>query len=81
MKRLRRFMEEVPDGESTVPKSCEDCECYQPNWKYRTCLYSKCKYNKPINPFRRKPLPNDVIPNYEWEMKQLHDEYVEMFGW
>ncbi|MDD3138341.1 MAG: hypothetical protein PHX08_05130 [Lachnospiraceae bacterium] len=79
--RIRRFMEEVPHENSIVPRDCRSCECYQPNWKYRTCLYSSCKYNKPIDPFRKKLLVNDVIPNPYWQIKNLYELAVGIFGW
>lgn len=79
--RLRRFMEEVPNQESHIPRNCESCECYQPNWKYRTCLYSRCKYNKPINVFRDKPLAIDVIPNPFWQLRDIYELASDIFGW
>lgn len=79
--RLRRFIEEVPNVESIVPIDCKSCECYQPNWKYRACLYARCKYNKPINVFRTKPLAIDVIPNPFWQMKDIYELASDIFGW
>ena len=79
--RLRRFMEEVPNAENIVPKDCKSCECYQPNRKYRTCLYARCKYNKPINVFRDKPMPIDVIPNPYWELRDIYELASDIFGW
>ncbi len=80
-KRLRRFMEEIPTGEMTVPKCCQECECYQPEWKFRTCLYAKCKYGKNINPFRDRPLSHDIIPNPEKDFNDLRDLVSLAYGW
>ena len=78
-KRYRRFMQQIPDSDSRVPKCCADCECFQPNWKYRTCLYPRCKYGKNINPFRERPLSHDVIPNYYQAMLDLRDLMHDCF--
>lgn len=80
-KRFRRFMEEIPNSDSIVPKDCGSCGCFQPYWKYRTCLYAKCKYNKPINVFRNKPLNVDVIPNPYWLTQDLYEVASDIFGW
>lgn len=75
-KRFRRFMEEIPNSDSIVPKDCGSCGCFQPYWKYRTCLYAKCKYNKPINVFRNKPLNVDVI--IRLRLRQIISDYLKI---
>ncbi len=80
-RRIARFMAEIPDGDNRVPKSCADCECYQPTWKYRKCLYTRCKYNKNVDPFRKRPLSEDVILDYFTKLEDLHEIAKTVFGW
>ena len=46
----------TPDRNKTAPK-CRQCSFYQPEFRYRICLFSVCPYGKsPKSVFRKKPL-------------------------
>ena len=38
---------------------------YQPDFKYRKCLYARCPYQRDTEIFRRRPLKKDKIPGPE----------------
>lgn len=44
----RKLMEKLPEaaGSKKKPESCEVCEYYQPDWKYRKCYLVQCAYGK-----------------------------------
>ncbi len=44
---------------SSYPRSCKQCEYYQPRFKYRKCLFAECFYKKDVDVFRRKPHVRD----------------------
>ena len=46
-------------------KKCENCPYYQPDFKYRKCLYARCPYQRDTEIFRRRPLKMDKIPGLE----------------
>ena len=44
------------------PPRCRLCPYYQPDFRYRRCLFSACPYGKGRNTaFRRKPLRKEKI--------------------
>ena len=44
------------------PPKCRLCPYYQPEFRYRKCLYATCPYGKDRNAaFRRKPLRSEKI--------------------
>jgi len=44
------------------PPECRCCLYYQPDFRYRRCLFSECPYGKARNTaFRKKPLRNEKI--------------------
>ena len=47
------------------PPSCARCPYYQPDFKYRKCLYARCLYQKDTEIFRKRPLKKDKIPRSE----------------
>ena len=50
-------------GIGEKPPSCAKCQYYQPDFKYRKCLFATCPYGKPEKEyFRQKPLPKDKFP-------------------
>lgn len=53
-----KLMRQKP-GHGGHPSSCKQCEYYQPRWKYRTCMFSRCLYQKECRIFRNKPLEQD----------------------
>lgn len=77
---LLRYYEEIPLGNEIVPKRCEECKYFRPNWKYRICRFSKCKYGKPVNPFRKKPLLGFDVPNKFQQPADFHESAKEVFG-
>lgn len=47
-----RLMRQMPEeGRKAIPQNCEECPYYHPDWKYRMCLYTKCRYGKVSNVF------------------------------
>ena len=44
------------------PPKCRCCPYYQPDFRYRKCLYANCPYGKDRStPFRNKPLRDERI--------------------
>ena len=44
------------------PPKCRLCPYYQPEFRYRKCLYATCPYGKERNTaFRRRPLKSEKI--------------------
>ena len=41
------------------PASCRKCPYYQPDFKYRSCLYARCPFEKRRSTLRDKPLKKD----------------------
>ena len=52
-------------GAQKKPVSCAKCVYYQPEFKYRKCLYARCPYRKVEDVFRKRPLKKDKIPKPE----------------
>ena len=45
-----------------TPPKCRLCPYYQPEFRYRKCLYAVCPYGKDRNTeFRRRPLKSEKI--------------------
>ena len=62
-KRLKRMMETPPkvDRNRTSPP-CRLCPFFQPEFRYRKCLYADCPYGKARNTaFRKRPLKSEKI--------------------
>ncbi len=53
------------DGTEKKPVSCAKCVYYQPDFKYRKCLYARCPYQKVADVFRKQPLKKDRIAKQE----------------
>ena len=49
----------------TAPKSCKDCEYYQPRWKYRFCYFTRCPYQLVAKTLRSPPLRKEHFPKKE----------------
>lgn len=47
------------------PESCPKCPNYQPEFRYRKCLYAQCPFHRDEEIFRKYPLREDVIPGPE----------------
>ena len=43
-------------GTGEKPPSCAKCQYYQPDFKYRKCLYARCPYQRDTEIFRKRPL-------------------------
>ena len=52
-------------GIGEKPPSCAKCQYYQPDFKYRKCLYARCPYQRDTEIFRKKPLKKGKIPGSE----------------
>ena len=55
-RELDRMMRQVPNHGRRKPESCESCMYYQPEFKYRTCLYARCPYGIKKDVFRKELL-------------------------
>ena len=72
-KDLQRFryyealMKKIPkEGEARrKPESCAKCMYHQPEFKYRSCLFTRCPFKREEEIFRRRPLKTDPIPGPE----------------
>ena len=60
--RYDKSMRQAPGSrvsKRAVPRSCKECEFYQPRWKYRTCYYAECCYHISGSTIREKPLQDN----------------------
>ena len=62
-KKLKKLMETPPAVDrNRTPPPCRLCPCFQPEFRYRKCLYSSCPYGKKRNTaFRKRPLSSEKI--------------------
>ena len=52
-KYYEKLMRNKPDGSrDCAAASCRECPYFHPDWEYRFCYFSKCKYGKDINVFK-----------------------------
>lgn len=58
-KQLLRFLnpEQKPSGEQR--RSCLRCEYFQPDWRFRSCFYAECPYQKGKFTLRSVPFASD----------------------
>ena len=60
LQRYRHYESMIKKARKTgigeKPPSCAKCQYYQPDFKYRKCLYARCPY---------RPLKKDKIPGPE----------------
>lgn len=63
LNRCRNLLETpIKADRAKEPPECRSCLYYQPNFRYRRCLFSECPYGKARNTaFRKKPLRNEKI--------------------
>ena len=67
MQRFRRYEKLMKESQkrkdpANKPPSCAKCLYYQPDFKYRKCLYARCPYGRDAEIFRKRPLKRDKIP-------------------
>ena len=63
LNRCRNLLAVPPkvDRNKTAPK-CRCCPYFQPEFRYRKCLYAACPYGKDRNTaFRKRPLRSEKI--------------------
>lgn len=60
--KLVRESQKAKDPEKKPP-SCAKCRYYQPEFRYRKCLYARCPYQRETDIFRKRPMKRDKIPN------------------
>lgn len=65
IQKLKKKKFQSQRGESDVPIVCKHCPNYQPEFRYRTCLYARCPGYKGRSTFRRKPLSSDPFTDAE----------------
>ena len=63
LKRCKKLLETPPKlDRNREPPKCRCCPYYQPDFRYRKCLYATCPYGKDRStPFRNKPLRDEKI--------------------
>ena len=63
LNRCKKLMATQPQVDrNKEPLKCRLCPYYQPEFRYRKCLYSSCPYGKDRNTaFRRRPLKSEKI--------------------
>ena len=68
--RFRHYEKLMKESRKSInkqkPPSCAKCEYYQPYFKYRKCLHTRCPYGFDADIFRKNPLNKDMIPNRRW---------------
>ena len=68
LQRYRHYESMIKKARKTgigeKPPSCAKCQYYQPDFKYRKCLYARCPYQRDTEIFRKRPLKKDKIPGY-----------------
>lgn len=65
IEKLKKKKFQSQRGESDVPIVCKRCPYYQPEFRYRTCLYARCPRYNGRSTFRRKPLSSDPFTDAE----------------
>ena len=66
VKKARKEQKAKAGGQAPdAPPSCARCPYYQPDFKYRKCLYARCPYKRDTEIFRKRPLKKDKIPGPE----------------
>ena len=63
LNRYRKLLEASPKVDrNKEPPKCRICPYYQPEFRYRKCLYAACPYGKAHNiAFRKRPLRSEKI--------------------
>lgn len=63
LNRCKKLLETPPKVDrNREPPKCRCCPYYQPDFRYRKCLYATCPYGKDRStPFRNKPLRYERI--------------------
>jgi len=63
LKHCRNLMAAPPEVDrNREPPKCKNCMYYQPEFRYRRCLYASCPYGKGRNTaFRKQPLKEEKI--------------------
>ena len=63
LNRCRKMLDTPNKADRTKePPKCRCCPYYQPDFRYRNCLFSECPYGKARNTaFRKKLLRNEKI--------------------
>ena len=61
LRQLDSLMKQQPAAGDArkAPPNCRHCPYYQPDFKYRTCLYSRCEFYENVNVFRKRPRESD----------------------
>ena len=63
LQRYRHYESMIKKARKTgigeKPPSCAKCQYYQPDFKYRKCLYARCPYQRDTEIFRKRPLKKD----------------------
>lgn len=61
LRHYEKMMQRKPEQTSNkrTPRRCSECEYYQPRFRYRKCLYTRCRYGLSERKiFRDKPIPD-----------------------
>lgn len=55
---------------SAVPMSCGKCPYHREDFRYRTCVFTRCPYGRNGNVFRKRPLNKGKIA--KGGVKKMH---------
>lgn len=71
-RQYEKLMKNFEKKNSHSPASCKKCPYYRPEFKFRSCLYSKCPFGKDKDIFRKHPLRRDKVSGNE-VVRMKHD--------
>ena len=71
LNHCKKLLQTVPHVDrNREPPKCRSCMYYQPEFRYRRCLYASCPYGKSRNiAFRKRPLKAERIVKGGGEMR------------
>lgn len=63
LRHLDKLMKRPPEcaGRNKAPKNCRQCMYYQPKFRFRTCLFTRCKFGLDCRIFRAHPLREELV--------------------
>ena len=84
LQRYRHYESMIKKARKTgigeKPPSCAKCQYYQPDFKYRKCLYARCPYQRDAEIFRKARLSLRLTEPYSEARKQAAREQAKAQG-
>ncbi len=69
MQRLKYYEKLVKAGAKAPagkePSSCAKCPYFQPDFRFRKCLYTRCPFGRKVKIFRERPLGREKVARME----------------